>query len=66
MLNQPVFRYNSQNPDLLDGAMFAFVEGTDPEACLLHECGGCGLTVPIQPGCAQPRKRQRPESAYCL
>ena len=37
MLNQPVFRYNSQNPDLLDGAMFAFVEGTDPEAWLLLE-----------------------------
>lgn len=37
MLNQPVFRYLSKNPDLLDGAMFAFVEGTDPEAWLLLE-----------------------------
>ena len=37
MLNQPVFRYNSLNPELLDGAMFAFVEGTDPEAWLLLE-----------------------------
>lgn len=37
MLNQPVFRYNSQHPEVLDGAMFAFVEGTDPEAWLLLE-----------------------------
>jgi hypothetical protein len=40
MLNQPVFRYNSQDPDVLDGAMFAFVEGTDPEAWLLLEARG--------------------------
>jgi hypothetical protein len=37
MLNQPVFRYESKNPELLDGAIFAFVEGTDPEAWLLLE-----------------------------
>jgi hypothetical protein len=37
MLNQPVYRYSSQHPDVLDGAMFAFVEGTDPEAWLLLE-----------------------------
>ena len=37
MLNQPVFRYESKNPELLDGAIFGFVEGTDPEAWLLLE-----------------------------
>jgi hypothetical protein len=37
MLSQPVFRYKSKNPELLDGAIFAFVEGTDPEAWLLLE-----------------------------
>jgi hypothetical protein len=37
MLNQPVYRYESKNPSLIDGAMFAFVEGTDPEAWLLLE-----------------------------
>jgi hypothetical protein len=38
-LTQPVFRYPAPNASAayLDGAMFAFVEGTDPEAFLLLE-----------------------------
>ena len=37
MLPQPVYRYESKSPDLLDGAMFFFVQGTDPESLLLLE-----------------------------
>lgn len=39
LLNQPVFRYPAPKGDAtyLDGAMFAFVEGTDPEVLLMIE-----------------------------
>ncbi len=39
LLNQPVFRYPAPKGDTsyLDGALFAFVEGTDPEVLLLIE-----------------------------
>ncbi len=39
MLSQPVYRYPAANEksDYLDGALFAFVEGTDPEVLLLIE-----------------------------
>ena len=37
MLPQPLYRYESQRPDILDGAVFAFVQGTDPESILLLE-----------------------------
>lgn len=39
LLNQPVFRYPAPKGDAtyLDGALFAFVEGTDPEVLLLIE-----------------------------
>ena len=37
LLPQPVFRYRSDDPDLPDGALFAYVEGTDPELFLLIE-----------------------------
>jgi len=37
MLPQPVYRYESESPELLDGAMFFFVQGTDPESLLLLE-----------------------------
>ena len=37
LLTQPIYRYKSTDPKLLDGAMFAFVEGTDPEVLLLIE-----------------------------
>lgn len=37
LLPQPVYRYEGDHPDVLDGAVFAFVEGTDPEAFLLIE-----------------------------
>jgi hypothetical protein len=37
LLPQPVFRYQSTNPDVLDGTLFTFVFGTDPEIFLLIE-----------------------------
>ena len=37
LLPRELYRYESQDPDLLDGALFAFVEGTDPESLLLLE-----------------------------
>jgi hypothetical protein len=42
LLNQPVFRYPTPGgkSQYVDGAMFAFVEGTDPEVLLLLEANG--------------------------
>jgi hypothetical protein len=39
MLPQPFYRYESTDPDVLDGALFSFVTsaGTDPEALLVIE-----------------------------
>jgi len=37
LLTQPIYRYSSEAAKVLDGAIFAFVEGTDPEAYLLLE-----------------------------
>jgi hypothetical protein len=37
LLPQPLYRYDSKRTDLLDGAVFAFVQGTDPESLLLIE-----------------------------
>jgi len=37
LLQRPIYRYESDERDLLDGALFAFVQGTDPEALLMLE-----------------------------
>jgi hypothetical protein len=37
LLQQPVYRYECDGRELLDGALFAFVQGTDPEALLMIE-----------------------------
>lgn len=37
LLPQPLYRYESKRSDVLDGAIFAFVQGTDPESLLLIE-----------------------------
>lgn len=37
LLPQPLYRYDSQRADVLDGAVFAFTQGTDPESLLLLE-----------------------------
>jgi hypothetical protein len=37
LLPQPLYRYESTDPDVLDGGVFAFVSSTDPEALLVIE-----------------------------
>jgi hypothetical protein len=37
LLEQPVYRYECPSRKVIDGGLFAFVEGTDPEAWLLLE-----------------------------
>lgn len=37
LLSQPLFRYDASRPELVDGALFAFVLATDPEVLLLFE-----------------------------
>lgn len=37
LLSQPLFRYGDADSEVIDGALFAFVQGTDPEAFLLIE-----------------------------
>jgi hypothetical protein len=37
LLPKPLYRYESKDPALRDGALFAFVLGTDPEFFLLLE-----------------------------
>jgi hypothetical protein len=37
LLPQPLYRYENTGPDLVDGALFAFVQATDPEVLLLLE-----------------------------
>jgi hypothetical protein len=37
LMPQPVYRYESSDPRLLDGAVFAFVRATDPDVLLLLE-----------------------------
>jgi hypothetical protein len=37
LLTQPLYRYETQRSDLTDGALFAFVQTTDPEVLLVIE-----------------------------
>jgi hypothetical protein len=37
LLTQPLHRYGDASTDVVDGALFAFVQGTDPELILLIE-----------------------------
>ena len=37
LLPQPIYRYPGTNPNVLDGSVFTFVLGTDPEIFLLIE-----------------------------
>ncbi len=37
LLNQPIYRYEKTKGDLVDGGLFVFVVGTDPETFLLIE-----------------------------
>jgi len=42
LLPKPLYRYAPTRDDLLDGALFAFVQGTDPEVILLIEARRVG------------------------
>jgi hypothetical protein len=37
LLSQPIYRYDKPSGELIDGALFAFVQATDPEVLLLIE-----------------------------
>ena len=37
LLSQPLYRYDGSEAPLIDGGLFAFVQGTDPETLLLIE-----------------------------
>src|SRR5206468_1146035 len=37
LLTRPLYRHASNDPNVSDGALFVFVQGTDPEAALLIE-----------------------------
>ncbi len=37
LLAQPIYRYEDTKGDLIDGGLFVFVQGTDPEIFLLIE-----------------------------
>ncbi len=37
LLAQPLYRYGSKDTDILDGGLFVFVQGTDPEVFLVIE-----------------------------
>ena len=37
LLPQPLFRYGSEDSEVVDGALYAFVQGTDPEVILRLE-----------------------------
>jgi hypothetical protein len=38
LLPKPLYRYDAERTKTLDGALYAFVLGTDPELLLLLEC----------------------------
>jgi len=42
LLTQPIYRYESPQDGLIDGALFAFVQGTDPDLFLLLEARQSG------------------------
>jgi hypothetical protein len=37
LLPRPIYRYKTERAELIDGALFAFVQGTDPEVVLVLE-----------------------------
>ena len=47
LLSQPVCRYSDPASGLIDGAVFLFVYGTDPEVALLVEATRAGTPAPV-------------------
>ena len=37
LLPSPIYRYKTEGTDMLDGALFAYAQGTDPEVVLVLE-----------------------------
>ncbi len=48
VLTQPLYRYESTDPNLVDGALFGIALGTDPEAFLLLEARRTGQSLQWQ------------------
>ena len=46
LLGQPLYRFESTDPEVIDGALFAFVQGTDPEILLLIEARSVNKAAP--------------------
>jgi hypothetical protein len=53
LLTQPLYRYRSTDPEVLDGALFGIVLGTDPEVFLLLEARQSGDAPTWQYGLAR-------------
>lgn len=53
LLTTPVYRYSSKEHDIMDGAIFAFVQGTNPEILLLIEAEANDVTTKWQYGFAR-------------
>ena len=53
LLPQPIHRYASQEEGLVDGALFVFAQGTDPETMLLFEARKNGENYEWQYACAR-------------
>jgi hypothetical protein len=48
LLPSPIYGYNSDQADVLDGALFAYVQGTDPEVILMCRGSAAGWTCPLE------------------
>jgi hypothetical protein len=60
LMPQPVFRFEDAAADILDGALFAFTEATDPEAVLLLEVVRAGGSEPAYWRFTAARMTSRP------
>jgi hypothetical protein len=47
LLPKPLYRYETNRPELPDGALFAFVQTTDPEVLLVIEARSAGGSAPL-------------------
>lgn len=53
LLAQPIYRFESRREDILDGGLFAFVTGTDPEIILVLEARRAGTAFAWHYGLAR-------------
>jgi hypothetical protein len=57
LLTQPIYRYAAATDEFIDGALFAFVQGTDPEVLLLIEARRQDARLTWQYGLARMTSR---------